>query len=350
MSSGVHVIGGGAVTPVGLNGPQTCAGIRARAVRIEEVFRTAPFGKPQAVARVPAHWILRRTPVGWLVNLAARAVAEISARHGLDARRTALVAIPPEPFRQAGFDDPAAFASFGWAIAARTRLPFRDIRDVAQGGAASTIAGLRQAAALLASDGIDHVIVGGADSYVIDEEYVRLDAAGRLRTEGTAQGLTPGEGAAFVLLARERPGDTAMSLEILGTGDALEPQSATSSEYSQGRALVAALRAAASAAGLAEAAIDWVVSNGNGERYASWEALLARARYYRTRRERLIVHYPALSVGEIGAASGPLALLMSAHGFARGYRPGSVAMIELASEGEGRAACVVRAARRRDGS
>jgi uncharacterized SAM-binding protein YcdF (DUF218 family) len=39
------------------------------------------------------------------------------------------------------------------------------------------------------------------------------------------------------------------------------------------------LRAAASAAGLAEAAIDWVVSNGNGERYASWEALLARARY-----------------------------------------------------------------------
>ncbi|SAL02953.1 3-oxoacyl-(acyl carrier protein) synthase [Caballeronia arationis] len=110
------------------------------------------------------------------------------------------------------------------------------------------------------------------------------------------------------------------------------------------------MRAAASAAGLAEAAIDWVVSNGNGERYASWEALLARARYYRTRRERLIVHYPALSVGEIGAASGPLALLMSAHGFARGYRAGSIAMIELASEGAGRAACVVRAARRRDGS
>jgi 3-oxoacyl-[acyl-carrier-protein] synthase-1 len=209
---------------------------------------------------------------------------------------------------------------------------------------------LREAAALLAGDGIEHVLVGGADSYVIDREYDRLDAAGRLRTEGTAQGLTPGEGAVFVLLARERPGAAATSLEILGTGDAQEAQSATSSGYSQGRALVAALRAAASAAGLAEASIDWVVSNGNGERYASWEALLARARYYRTRRERLIVHYPALSVGEIGAASGALALLMSAHGFARGYRAGSIAMIELASEGAGRAACVVRAVRRRDGS
>jgi len=107
--------------------------------------------------------------------------------------------------------------------------------------------------------------------------------------------------------------------------------------------MVTALRAAISQAETEEADLEWVISNGNGERYASWEAILGRARFYRARRERLPTTYPALSVGETGAASSALALLVALHGFSRGYCPGRNAMIELSSEGDGRAACVVAA-------
>jgi 3-oxoacyl-[acyl-carrier-protein] synthase I len=188
-----------------------------------------------------------------------------------------------------------------------------------------------------------HVILGGVDTYVLEGEYVRLDTAGRLRTEGTAQGLTPGEAAAFVLLSNQPVTDAKTSAAILGWGEGAEPHSATSESYSQGRGMVAALRAAVSRSGTEEAAIEWVISNGNGERYASWESLLARARFYRTHRERLLTTYPAMSVGETGSASGTLALLAAAHAFSRGYCPGRTAMIEVSSEGDGRTACVVAA-------
>ena len=104
---------------------------------------------------------------------------------------------------------------------------------------------------------------------------------------------------------------------------------------------MAALREAARRARTEEPDFAWTLSNGNGERYAAWEATLAHARYYRTRRERLVCVQPAMSVGETGAAAAPLALLACAHRFVHLGRDTTRAMLELASEGGGRAACVV---------
>jgi 3-oxoacyl-[acyl-carrier-protein] synthase III len=343
MTARLHVVGGGAVTPVGLNAPQTCAGIRAKVSRFEEVLRTSPFGRTQVVARIPAHWSLRRTPAEWLVNLAARAVKEVVERHHVTARETALIVIPPEHFRQAFFLDLATMNTLAESISARAGMQFESTCQVSEGGAASIVSALDLAAHWAGTGKVRQVILGGVDSYVLDAEYTRLDAAGRLRTEGTAQGFTPGEAAAFVLLSAEPVTHADTSAAILGWGEAAEPLSARSKSYSQGRGMVAALRGAAARSATEEAAIDWVISNANGERYASWESVLARARFYRTRRERLPTTLPAMSLGEIGSAGGTLALLVVAHGFSRRYRPGSTAMIELSSEGEGRAACLVAA-------
>jgi 3-oxoacyl-[acyl-carrier-protein] synthase-1 len=130
---------------------------------------------------------------------------------------------------------------------------------------------------------------------------------------------------------------------ILGWGAGIELQSALSPYYSQGRGRLAALQTATTMAAVTERAVDWVVSNDNGERYAAWESMLARGRFYRSQRDRLPTTYPAMSVGETGAAGGTLALIAAAHGFVRGYAPGTTAMIELASEDGARTACVVRA-------
>jgi 3-oxoacyl-[acyl-carrier-protein] synthase-1 len=341
MTVSMYVVGGGAVTPVGLDVRQTCAGIRARVSRFEEVLRTTPFGKPQVVARIPAHWSLRQTSSEWLINLATRAVREVIARHGLDPQATALIVIPPEVFRQPAFDDPESLGTLGESIVAKLGVRFESLWQVAEGGAASLAAALRRAALCFDTGRVKHVILGGVDSYVLDVEYARLDTAGRLRTEGTAQGLTPGEAAAFLLLSRDAIAQKNATVAILGWGDAEEPVTALSDRYSQGRGMLDALRAAASRSGVEESAIDWVISNANGERYASWESLLARTRFYRTRREVLPTTYPAMFVGEAGSASGALALLVAAHAFERGYCPGHTVMIQISSEGERRAACLV---------
>jgi len=69
--------------------------------------------------------------------------------------------------------------------------------------------------------------------------------------------------------------------------------------------------------------------------------LIARPRFYRTRRERLATAYPAMTVGDVGAASGALALMLAADSFTNDYAPGPVAMCEVASEGGLRAAAVM---------
>jgi 3-oxoacyl-[acyl-carrier-protein] synthase-1 len=51
--------------------------------------------------------------------------------------------------------------------------------------------------------------------------------------------------------------------------------------------------------------------------------------------------YPAMTVGDVGAASGALALMLAADSFVNDYAPGPVAMCEVASEGGLRAAAVV---------
>lgn len=105
MSAPMYLLDGGAVTAVGLDRPQTCAGIRARLSPFDQLIRSAPFGESLTVARIPAAWQLRRTPLDWLVNLATRAIREVLERNALDPAATVLVMLPPETFRQAVFDE-----------------------------------------------------------------------------------------------------------------------------------------------------------------------------------------------------------------------------------------------------
>ena len=65
---------------------------------------------------------------------------------------------------------------------------------------------------------------------------------------------------------------------------------------------------------------------------AAWEQLIARPRFYRTRRERLPTAYPAMTIGDVGAAGGALALMLAADSFLNDYAPGPTVACEVASE------------------
>jgi 3-oxoacyl-[acyl-carrier-protein] synthase I len=353
MTAPLYVRGGGAVTAVGLDRPQTCAGIRARMARFEMTLRTTPFGAEQAVARIPVHWQMRRTWQEWLAHMAGRVVREVMDAHALDPTHTALVVVPPELFRltmfMEGTDPTQATAAWVQRIEVTLGVTFVTRRWAVQGGAAALSQGLDFAHQLLEEPSVHAVLLVAADSYVQESEFTRLDAAGRLRTPRKAQGLTPGEGAACLLLAatpsqtpvqRAGVGDEPQA-RLLGWAYVHEARSALSEAHSQGAAWIEAMNLAAQRAGTTEPAFAWTVSNDNGERYAAWEASLARARYFRSRRPRLQTLLPAMSVGEIGAAGGPLAILAGAHRFLHAGRGTRHAMVELASEAGGRAACVL---------
>lgn len=341
MKRPLYIAGAGAVTPAGLNAPQTVAAIRAGLSAFEEMILNEPLGATQIVARIPAHSRLRRTDGQWLVNMAARAVGEALRSGTRASETTAILLTPPESFRNHPAYGDIAPPDFLTAVMSATGQKFHAASRAADGGAAASIGLLERASEMMEQQGVEQVLLGGVDSLVNDTDFARLGQAGRLKGEDNAQGLVPAEAAAFVRLTRAPEGKAHVHTAVHGVGMALEPDSVLSERYSQGRALLGALRDAVNGSGPSEPDIDFVISNGNGERYSGWEQLITRPRFYRTRREILPTAYPAMTIGDIGAAGGALALMLAADSFLKDYAPGPTAVCELASENGLRAAAVM---------
>src|SRR5262249_14825746 len=126
-----------------------------------------------------------------------------------------------------------------------------------------------------------------------------------------------------------------------GVSSAIEDAPVTQLRLSQGRGFEKALRGAIGDSGLPESSVSFRISTVNGEHYAVWESMFYTTRTYRTRREFLPVWYTASSVGDIGAASGAVAVILGSFGIAGGYAPGQYAMCESASDIGLRGACLI---------
>jgi 3-oxoacyl-[acyl-carrier-protein] synthase-1 len=344
----LYVTGSGAVTAAGLNAPQTCAAIRAGLTGFAMETLSDPFGAEQTVARIPANWRLKRDAGQWLVNLAARAIREAlqdaAQADPVRTERMALFLSPPESHRNHPAYEHVPPNAILEQVAATCGQRFHAASRAMDGGAAAGLGLLAQASTLLAQGGVDRVILAGADSLVNPTDLARLMAANRLAGGSNSQGLVPGEGAAAVILSpgapdsRQRP-----TCAILSIASAREENSVQSEGFSQGRAMLTALRDASRKGETdGEPFVDFVVSNANGERYAAWESMITRARFYRTRRDRTPAAMPAMSAGETGSASAALALVVARDAFARGYAPGRVAMAEIASDDGLRSAAMLR--------
>ncbi|MFC3321619.1 hypothetical protein [Mesorhizobium cantuariense] len=347
MKRPLYIAGSGAVTPAGLNAPQTVAAIRAGLSAFEEMILNEPLGATQIVARVRAHSRLRRSDGQWLVNMAARAIGEALRSGTCLSDTTAILLTPPESFRNHPAYGDIAPPDFLTAVMSATGQKFHVASRAIDGGAAASIGLLERAVEMMEQQGIGQVLLGGVDSLVNDTDFARLGRAGRLKGTDNAQGLVPGEAAAFVRLTQNPEGKARVHAAIHGVGLAQEQDSVLSERYSQGRALLGALRDAVNGSGPSEPDIDFVISNGNGERYSGWEQLIARPRFYRTRREILPTAYPAMTIGDIGSAAGALALMLAADSLLKDYAPGPTVVCELASENGLRAAAVMARMTRR---
>ncbi|MER9404137.1 hypothetical protein NKI36_08745 [Mesorhizobium caraganae] len=267
---------------------------------------------------------------------------ETLASGDVDAESSCILLAPPEGFREHPAFSDIAQRDFLAAVIEATGRKFHPSSRAIDGGAAAAVGLLSRVSSMFARGDVKQVLLGGVDSLVNDKDIARLGATGRLRGENTSDGLVPGEAAAFVRIAsqsQKRPG--VPMVQIHGVGFSTESDSALSERYSQGRGMVAALRDALDGARPTEPDIIFIVRNSNGERYDGWEQMFAQPRFYRTRREILPTAFPAMTVGDVGSASGALALMVAADSLTKGYAPGPVAMVEIASEGGFRAAAII---------
>lgn len=208
-------------------------------------------------------------------------------------------------------------------------------------GRAAGLQALAQGVRRIAAGQAEWVLVGGLDSLVDLYLLGSFDRDRRIRGETVSDGFTPGEGAAFLLLASEaalRKHGLAPLARVAGCGAGHEAGHLYAEQAYLGDGLAAAVGAALDAAASA-APVETVYCSFNGERYWAREFGVARIRNAECFAAETRMEHPAECFGDLGGAHGAALVALAAHGLAAGYRNGP--LLAYASSDKGDRAAVV---------
>jgi 3-oxoacyl-[acyl-carrier-protein] synthase-1 len=205
---------------------------------------------------------------------------------------------------------------------------------------------LREAAESLQGEQLKGVIVGGIDSRLDPETFEFLNRLGLLKTPFQPAGFIPGEMAAFVLLERE---DTARQYKrysgvgIEAMNDCSESVHRFSDEPAVGIALSSTIATTLNSLTDKGQYTGLMIGDLNGDPYRAYDwghALIRLKVNYPW--VTLPEWYPALSFGEIGAATGLAAICLATRGFQRGYTETSNILVWLSNDNGTRGAFYIR--------
>lgn len=217
--------------------------------------------------------------------------------------------------------------------------------DVVSVGHAGGVMALERAIHGLDAGIWDVCLVGGADSYLQPKTLEWLDYHEQFHGAGNAWGFVPGEAAGFCLIARadyaRRHGLSPLG-EVLATAYAQETHLRTGPGVCVGRGLTTALQAVLGALPDASARVDRTLCDMNGEPYRADEYGFTLIRTSERFVDAADFIAPADCWGDVGAASGPLFILLALAAAQRGYATGLHSLIWTSSEGGERAAALLR--------
>ncbi|WP_256208564.1 beta-ketoacyl synthase N-terminal-like domain-containing protein [Nitrosospira briensis] len=321
----------GLVTSVGLSTATAAAAIRA-GLSNPQFTRFIDWGGEWITAHVvPMHASNPRTK---LLQMAASAINECLASVERESiKGAALVLCLPEVSRPSTGDELGEFAIKD--IAATLGVEFSTHSSTISAGRVGGFVGLQRARTLLYEGKADAVIVIGVDSYVNWPALSNFENRHRLLTSRNSNGFLPGEAAAAVIVSRPKPG---VALRCEGLGFASESATIDADLPLRADGLVEAIRAAARDADCRPQDFELRISALSGEHYYFKEAALAVSRLIRDPRSEAELWHPADCVGEVGAAAGPLAVVIAAVACAKGYSGASRILCHLSSDGTERAA------------
>ena len=189
-------------------------------------------------------------------------------------------------------------------------------------GQAGVFYALQVAVADLAAGRIQYAIVGGVDTYLDEATLEWLVDINRLKTDHTINGIIPGEGAAFVVV-ENREAAVARGASLLarldGVAIAMESHGIYADAPCKGEGLTSTLQL--TLGGLPDRGVNTavVVCDLNGERYRASEWGLTLGRALAAVQRSPEVWHPAGSIGDAGAAAGPINLAFAAVSVAKGF-------------------------------
>lgn len=325
-AASLDVVSVGMVTAVGLDAPSACAAMRARLDGFQETrFVGSPSGKlTGAPIPLPHNWIGEKR----MAHLAAAAICEAFEAVPQARGETALILCLPEesrPGRPVGENGPL-LRRIGEIVEVE---PHRRSRVIAH-GRPSGHAALDQARRLIGSGEASYVMIAGVDSYLTAPAIAHYLDRKRLLTPDNPNGFIPGEGAAAILCAR--PGSVGFGL--FGLGLTREAAAIYNADDLPLRAdgMTAAYDAAFRETGIAMNRLGYSIADLIGESYWFKQTALATIRLLRGRHEFQDLWSPAESLGNVGAACGPLMVGMAWTAAAKGYAAGNPVLVEASSD------------------
>lgn len=343
----VAVVGLGARTAVGMTAAATAAAVRAGIAGFgEHPFVVDTAGKSMIVALAPYVDIDVRGAAR-LAELAAPAATEavapsLAPRTG-ELAVSVFVGLPPaRPGR--GVDVTAiVVARLREELAALCRI--EKIGVIESGHAAGTMA-IERAWQAVRSGACEFALAGGVDSYLEPETLEWLEENDQVHSAGlenNAYGFIPGEAAGFVLLtstATAQRYQLSAVLELVSVAIARETNLIKTDTVCTGEGILAMFRALAGDPPAVK--VDHLYCDMNGEPYRADEFGFASIRVAELFRAPDAFTAPADCWGDVGAASGPLLLVLAEAATRKRYAAGPFLAAFTSSESGERCGFLVR--------
>jgi 3-oxoacyl-[acyl-carrier-protein] synthase I len=342
------VVGAGACTSVGASLLASAAAVRAGVASFDDhPFMVDSIGQPMIVSRAS---YLSDDVVGpeRLLSLARSAAAEaLAVLQPMVREMGGIPAVVGLPLIRPGV--PAAIErdfprTFRKALA--DIAPVSTV-DVITRGHASGLMALDAGRNMIRKGIADFCLIGGVDSYLEPETLEWLEASDQLHSSGPANnawGFVPGEGAGFCLLASSeaanrsglRPYGRILSVAVTRESNLIKTET-----ICLGHGLTAAFESACRPLHEPDEKVDEIICDMNGEPYRAEEFGFATIRTNHRFVNSSDFQAPADCWGDVGAASGPLFINVSAIRHQKGYGHGSRTLAWASSESGERAAAII---------
>jgi 3-oxoacyl-[acyl-carrier-protein] synthase-1 len=342
----VVIVGQGAQTAIGMTAAASAAAVRAGVSGFaQHPFVVDTAGNRMIVACAP-YLSIDVTGAERLATLAAPAAAEAIAALGY-SRETALIPVfvglpPARPGRSADVRAVAERLSFE----VRGRGMTLGRVGVIEAGHAAGMMAVQSAWEAVRTGTTEFALAGGVDSYMEPETLEWLEANDQVHSAGpdnNPYGFIPGEASGFVLLASEAAAHRCQltaALELSAMAYARERNLIKTDAVCTGEGMTVLFRMLAGEPPVYRA--DHLFCDMNGEPYRADEFGFATIRGGELFLDASSFTTPADCWGDVGAASGPLFLMLADAAVRKGYAPGPVLAGFTSSESGERCGFVVR--------
>jgi 3-oxoacyl-[acyl-carrier-protein] synthase-1 len=325
----VVMVGRGARTAIGMTAAATAAAVRAGVSGFgQHPFMVDTAGKRMIVACAP-YLHIDVSGAERLAELAAPAAAEAVAPLAVSGG----AAVAREVVERVCSVVRARGLNVGRVV----------VTEV--GHAAGTMA-VQSAWEAVRTGAAEFALAGGVDSYMEPETLEWLEAYDQVHSAGldnNPYGFVPGEAGGFVLLASAAAADRChvmAALELSAMAYAREENLIKTDSVCTGEGMTALFRMLSGAPAMHRA--DHLFCDMNGEPYRADEFGFAVIRAGELFVDASSFSAPADCWGDVGAASGPLFLMLADAAIRKGYAPGPVIAGFTSSESGERCGFVVR--------